>query len=268
MAGTAKTDELYGGILGHQGPRERARLAVLTAAFDPGTKRRLDDLRIGPDWSCLEVGAGSGSIAHWLAERVPRGRVVATDLDPSLLQRPYPVNMTVRRHDVTREEFPAGSFRLIHARTVLMHLPEREHTVQRMLGWLEPGGILLVEELAHFPRHGMPPSSPFRRAVEAWWTLLSRTFGMDATWGTRVATVMRQAGYDSIHVDADLPALRPGTAIADFSRLTLEALEERLVNDGYLTADEIRAAYQEITHPEHISFPMAVIATHGHRPSR
>ena len=35
---------------------------------------------------CLEVGAGGGSIAHWLCQAVgPTGRVLATDIDPGLV---------------------------------------------------------------------------------------------------------------------------------------------------------------------------------------
>ncbi|MEU8777347.1 methyltransferase [Streptomyces sp. NPDC048606] len=261
------TDERYDDVLGHLDPRERARLGALTAAFDPGTKRRLDALGIGPDWSCLEVGAGTGSIAHWIADRVPRGRVVATDLDLTLVRQPLPANLTLLRHDITHEGFPPGSFHLIHARTVLMHLPDRERVVERMLEWLAPGGVLSVEELVHFPRHGMPDSNPFRRAVDAWWTMLSESFGMDDAWGTRVAGVMQRVGYEDVEVDADLPALRAGTAIAEFSGLTLEVIEDRLVRGGFLAAGDVRAAREEIAEPGHLSFPMAVIATRGRRPT-
>ena len=41
-----------------------------------------------PGWRCLEIGAGRGSMATWLAERVgPAGQVVATDIDTRYLER-------------------------------------------------------------------------------------------------------------------------------------------------------------------------------------
>src|SRR6516164_6049908 len=62
---------------------ERERLALLTQFTDPITTRRLTDLGVGPGWRCLDVAAGNGSVARWLAGRVGReGRVVATDLNP------------------------------------------------------------------------------------------------------------------------------------------------------------------------------------------
>ena len=65
---------------------ERERLALLTQFADPITTRRLTDLGVGRGWRCLEVGAGNGSIARWLASRVgSEGRVVATDLNPRFL---------------------------------------------------------------------------------------------------------------------------------------------------------------------------------------
>ena len=53
---------------------ERERLALLTELADPITTRRLTDLGVGPGWRCLDVGAGDGSVARWLAGRVgPEG---------------------------------------------------------------------------------------------------------------------------------------------------------------------------------------------------
>ncbi|HET9109188.1 MAG TPA: hypothetical protein VFN78_00040, partial [Ktedonobacterales bacterium] len=57
------------------------RLARLEAWFDPGTIQHLEALGVGPGWRCLEVGAGAGSIAAWLCNRVgPEGSVLATDI--------------------------------------------------------------------------------------------------------------------------------------------------------------------------------------------
>jgi hypothetical protein len=49
---------------------QRERLDMLEALFDPGTARHLDALEVAPGWRCLEVGAGGGSIAASLCDRV------------------------------------------------------------------------------------------------------------------------------------------------------------------------------------------------------
>src|SRR6516164_7895571 len=77
---------------------ERQRLALLTQFADAITTRRLTELGVGPGWRCLDVGAGDGSVARWLAGRVgPRGRVVATDLNPRFLAGHGLPNLEVRR---------------------------------------------------------------------------------------------------------------------------------------------------------------------------
>ena len=52
---------------------EDERLGLLERLFDPASRRRRDLVR--PGWRCLEVGAGRGSIAVWLAAQVgPSGQ--------------------------------------------------------------------------------------------------------------------------------------------------------------------------------------------------
>ena len=80
----------------------RERFAALPRIYDPGTIRHLQALGVTAGWRCLEVGAGGGSIALWLAERVgPSGYVLATDLDTRFLEPLARPTLEVRRHDIT-----------------------------------------------------------------------------------------------------------------------------------------------------------------------
>jgi ubiquinone/menaquinone biosynthesis C-methylase UbiE len=66
---------------------ERQRLALLQEYYDPRTIARLENLGVAAGWRCIDVGAGGGSIAQRLAERVgPTGSVLAVDLDLRLLE--------------------------------------------------------------------------------------------------------------------------------------------------------------------------------------
>ena len=61
---------------------EDTRLRLIEQASDPTTFAHLDRIGVGAGWRCLEVGAGGGSVAAWLGERVgPTGHVLALDLD-------------------------------------------------------------------------------------------------------------------------------------------------------------------------------------------
>ena len=57
--------------------KERDRLRALEQLFDTSTTRRLADLGVGEGWHCLEIGAGAGGVARWLADRVGRTGHVA-----------------------------------------------------------------------------------------------------------------------------------------------------------------------------------------------
>src|SRR5687768_12680860 len=68
---------------------ERDRLSILEKALDPITKGHLERLAFASTTRprrCLEMGAGGGSIARWLADRCsPGGTVVAADVDTRFL---------------------------------------------------------------------------------------------------------------------------------------------------------------------------------------
>lgn len=67
------------------------------------------------------------------------------------------------RHDVRTDDFPEGSFDLVHVRAVLMHIPGRMATLRRMASWLAPGGWLVAQE-ADFSC-GWPTSIPHGQPI-------------------------------------------------------------------------------------------------------
>jgi len=74
------------------------------------------------------------------------GRVLATDLDTRFLESLADPTIEVRQHDIVRDSLPGPVFDLVHARLILVHLPERELGLANMAGALKPGGWLVCEE--------------------------------------------------------------------------------------------------------------------------
>ena len=69
---------------------------LLASQYDGGSIRLIENLGIAPGWHCLEVGAGHGGMARWLAATVgDQGRVMATDIDTRFLVD-MPTNVIVR----------------------------------------------------------------------------------------------------------------------------------------------------------------------------
>ena len=89
---TSVSDGAY--ALSNAWQQARERLALLEDELDPATQRRLLACGVTAGWHCLEVGAGGGSIAHWLCRQVGRdGRVLATDIDTTLVAVDAPSNL-------------------------------------------------------------------------------------------------------------------------------------------------------------------------------
>jgi len=128
--------------------QERARVAGLSAQFDSITVRHLAAVGVARGWHCLEIGAGTGSIARWLADTVgSAGRVVAPDLDTQFLgDLPRPP-VEVVRHDITRDTVELDAFDLVPARAVLEHVPSRGEVVMQLVKAVRPGGVLVLEDL-------------------------------------------------------------------------------------------------------------------------
>jgi ubiquinone/menaquinone biosynthesis C-methylase UbiE len=128
---------------------EDERLTLLEQLYDPTSRRRR--ALVQPGWRCLEIGAGRGSMALWLAEQVgPSGHVVATDVDTRYLQRLAAPNLEMLEHNILEgslDELGAGSFDLVCSRLMLFHLKDRqEAAIRQMARCLRPGGWLIDED--------------------------------------------------------------------------------------------------------------------------
>lgn len=219
------------------------RLSLLEACYDPGTERRLDAIGVGPGWRCLEVGGGAGSVARWLCERVgPSGQVAAVDLDPRFLAQIDAPNLSVRSLDVTREDLPAGAFDLVHARHLLMHLPERLEVLDRLVRCLTPGGWLLLEEGDAFPMEGLAAGVDAR--LWAWYIDALARAGVDSEWARRLPSLLDAAGVVDVAAEADVPLYRGGSPTAEMVRLCFSQVAERdALDDGTrVLVDEFCAA--------------------------
>ena len=91
-------------------PQAADRLASLAALYDGVTRRHLDRLGIDAGWQCLEVGAGGGSIAGFMSERVGlAGHVIATDINTDWMSGSLTANVEVRRHNIGVDPLPERS---------------------------------------------------------------------------------------------------------------------------------------------------------------
>jgi SAM-dependent methyltransferase len=243
---------------------ERRRLELLEQRVDPLTIRRFADIGVQPGIRCLEVGGGGGSIARWLSEFVgPDGHVTATDLEPDFLSEIEAPNLEVLRHDVTRDDFPAQSFDLIHARAVVMHLAPRMETLRRMASWLAPGGWLLAEE----GDFGLWESDyePLWAAQPRSW---HETFPSGSiSQGRALLRQIHQLGLDDVGADAEVDIVRPDTPMAEFYRLSLAATAEARIACGSITREEVGLLMARLNEPDFLACGFVFVGAWGRRPA-
>ncbi|MER6527269.1 methyltransferase [Streptomyces sp. NPDC001508] len=219
------------------------RFDAFATLFDPTTFRHLTDLGVGPGRRCWEVGAGGTSVVSWLAKKVgPTGKVVATDIDTSLLLPAARPPVEVRVHDVGAQEPPGEGFDLVHARLVLVHVPDRERALHSMIQALRPGGRLLIEDAdpalqpLTCPDEYGPEQRLANRLRKGFRSLLAER-GADLSYGRRLPRLLREAGLRDVQADAYFPLTSP--ACAALESATVRQIRDRLVAAGLATDEDI-----------------------------
>ena len=200
---------------------ESDRLRLLEAIADPRTFRLLDHLGVAPGWRCAELGAGAGSVAAWLADRVgPSGSVLALDRDTNLLSHLRPrSNVEIRESDLLLEALPSQAYDLVHTRNLLMHIDAADALLPRLVESLRPGGVLLLEEADGYPIAGST-SPAFAKVLGP---LASRW-----TWARALPARVAALPVADVGVEIDAELMHGGTPLAAFWSYTLQTARAAL----------------------------------------
>jgi SAM-dependent methyltransferase len=251
---------------------QRERLRTLETLFDPGTIRLLEARGVARGWRCLEVGAGGGSIAAWLCDRVaPDGTVVATDLDTTVLNELSRANLEIRVHDVLEHDLPAGEFDLVHLRLVLAWLQDPHMALQRLIAALKPGGWLVAEEMdfasaAPDPRMGAQASATFERVIDAHNQVLAARHSFDPLYGRRVTGDLADAGLTDGGCEGRVSMWRGGEPGGRIWQLTIAQLREPMIEAGLIEAADVDAALALFADPRMSAMSPVLMAAWGRRP--
>jgi SAM-dependent methyltransferase len=250
------------------------RFAAFTELFDPSTFAHMDQLGLAPGWRCWEVGAGGDSVVRWLAGRVgAHGHVLATDIDVSrtgaAADEASP-QVEVRAHDVAHDPPPEGEFDLVHARLVLVHVPERERALAAMAGAVRPGGWLFVEDadpalqpLSSLEVRG--PEQELANRLRTGFRELMASRGADLAYGRTLPRLLREAGLADIRADAAFPVAHP--ACARLETATIQLIAGQLLENGIATAEEIDLHLANVASGRLDLTQPPMIAAWGRRPS-
>jgi hypothetical protein len=207
---------------------ESDRLGLLERIFDPLSRKRRNMVK--PGWRCLEVGAGRGSMALWLAEQVgPAGQVVATDIDVTYLRRFAAPNFKVVQHDIIAD--PVGLLRRLVRPGVLAPdavSPDRapgdgdraDDAVPASRRLADRRGCRLGDDRSRRPLH--PRYAGFHAAWRAgdWWA--SR--GYDPAFGRKLPMLFERCGLADVRADGHTEFVRGGSDWARWYHQSLDVI--------------------------------------------
>jgi len=246
------------------------RFAALAALYDPMTAGHLDTLGVGAGWRCLEVGAGGGSVVRHLSERVgPSGRVLATDIEPRFLAPLADLaNVEVCQHDVVVDPLPEAEFDLVHARLVLIHVPERVVALRRLVAALRPGGWLLIEDgdgIVSVDSCLDPQTEPERLANRmrgGLMTLLDER-GVDFTFGRTLPRLLRAEGLVDIGGDGYIAF---SDVVRILERANILQLQDAFLEAGIITEAELESFLAWLEETDTVLASPLVLSAWGRRP--
>ncbi|WP_285685738.1 methyltransferase domain-containing protein [Actinoplanes sp. NBRC 103695] len=235
---------------------------ALADLLDAETRAHIEDLIDLPGKRCLEVAAGAGSIASWLAEHA--AEVLATDIAPQHI--PARPRLTVRQHDIVTGEH-LGRFDLVHARLLLGHLPQRLDALRQMVAAVAPGGVLLTEDFTTGPgtfvSYAPDPvtTGALSRYMEAHLEVLA-AHGSDRQWGHRAPAAFAEAGLTDVRLRVHGGSWHGGDPGCRLLLASLPQLRDGLLARG-LTDDDLALAAEALMDPRVILSGFLTLQTSG-----
>ncbi|MUL36896.1 class I SAM-dependent methyltransferase [Gloeocapsopsis dulcis] len=222
---------------------ELERLRAIEQVFDPSSHRRLQATGIATNWQCLEVGAGAGSIAHWMAAVVGQnGKVTAIDVDTRFLANIKLSNVEVTEADVRYFEVKNASFDLVHARYVLIHLPDFQVALSRMIDLLKPGGWLVLEEPDFSAARAIAGKETACQSVNRVNRAILQMFahrGIDYALGVKLPAICQKLGLQQLSVENDAPLSQGGSGVAKVMKMSSKQLAQKYIATGEATHQDI-----------------------------
>ncbi|MFD7909836.1 class I SAM-dependent methyltransferase [Streptomyces sp. NPDC059752] len=228
---------------------EDDRIDLGALAYDDFTLARLRALGAGPGWRCLDVGAGTGTVARLLLERAGVSEVLAVDRDTAFLRAHPAPGLTPLEADVTALDFSPGRFQLVHARFVLMHLRNWPRMIGKLASLVAPGGVLVLGDAVDLTTPAAPTTT-YGRVMRAMWQGLGDSLGTDVSWVPEYPEHLREAGLLSVGAEILVPPLLPGSPISRFWAGTWERARGPMTATGLVDDAAIDAAIRYLDSPD------------------
>ena len=251
--------------------RQADELAVESEAL-------LDRVELQPGDSAIDLGCGPRGIIELLHDRVsPGGRVVGLDSDPAHVAMVSQLaagagldDVEILEGDARYTGLPAGSFDLVHARTLLITVPDPAEVLAEMVRLARPGAWVAslepdAEHSIYYPRHQV-----FDRLRELFMVVFTRN-GADPLIGRRLGELYRQAGLEDVGLEARAGVYPPGHSRRTIGADLIRAMRPQLLALGAADETELDSldaiAREYLANPAVVVMPSLTFLAWGRKPS-
>ena len=258
-------------------PGESARLQRQADELAGDSAALLDRVGLRPGQSVIDLGCGPRGILDMLAERVaPAGRVVGLDANPAhtamaaeFAARRGLSGVEIITADARSTGLGTGTFDLVHARTLLINLPDPAGVAAEMLRLARPGGwVASLESDIEYARC-YPPHPAFDRLCEIF-TVAFRRNGADPWIGRRVQELFRQAGLENVQVEARVQLYPPGNSRRTIRLDLVRSIRSHVLEMNLASAAELdeldTAARAHLEDPHTVVISGLLFLTWGRKP--
>jgi ubiquinone/menaquinone biosynthesis C-methylase UbiE len=254
---------------------ETSSFRYLDALYNTRTFCFLEATGIRSGWHCLEIGGGSGSVAAWMAERVgSSGSVLVTDIDPRCIEGSGLqgiANIELCRHDIGIDPLPEAAFDLIHARLVLMHVPQRHQAFERIAQALKPDGWVVIEDFEArlfdltIPTADVVEAARCSKMLDALAQLMEER-GSEAEWPRGLYRRLKAAGLVDVGMEGHVAVREGGTPGAALLAANFAQVRNEAVAKGFVTDAEVDAVLARLNETDFALFSPVMFTAWGRRP--
>jgi len=214
----------------------------------------------------IDIGCGPQGVLDLLSERVgSTGLVVGIERDDESVAaaRQFVAdralgNVKVLRAEAASKGMPGDIFDLVHARLVLVNIPNAEAVVGEMVRLARPGGMVASHEADNLPHLCDPPLRAWDRLCQIYRDYSSAN-GIDLFIGRRAHRLFREAGLVDIELNPVIHVYQGHnrrTIFWDF----LQNVRDSIVEQGLIADSEFSELLAELK--EHLDRRDTLVVSH------
>jgi len=253
-------------LLGHSEVEER-RLTTQAEELRQESARLFDRIGIGHGSRAIDLGCGPQGVLDLLSERVgSTGHVVGVERNRESVEIAKRFvagraldNVMVLEGDARATRLPEASFDLVHARLVLVNVPQVEAVVQEMLRLARPGGVVASHEADYLPHFCDPPLRAWDRLFEVF-RQYSATNGIDLFVGRRTHRLLREAGLIDVEVNPVIHVYPHGHNRRPIFWQFLQNVRDRILEQKFIDESEFSELMGELK--EHLDRQDTLVVSH------